>query len=174
MPLRRIWRRRPPGSRAIAGFRRRRDSAASAVDDAVARTRHGLDVVGVASEAWELFDFGMNKIPKTDYTDAVVRHIKAMQTPAGNWSTNESRRPPMAAGDFQAAALSIYSLKRYCAGLRQGQRRCRHRKSGEVARERQARDHAGSRVSRARSRMGQCGASVNRRRGARACGIAAG
>ena len=47
------------------------------------------------------------------YTDAVVRYIKAMQTPAGNWSTNESRRPPMASGDFQAAALSIYSLKRY-------------------------------------------------------------
>ena len=72
-----------------------------------------LNVVVVASVAWELFDFGMNKIPKSDYTDAVVRHIKAMQTPAGNWSTNESRRPPMAAGDFQAAALSIYSLKRY-------------------------------------------------------------
>ena len=72
-----------------------------------------LNIVGVTSVAWELFDFGMNKIPKSDYTDAVVRYIKAMQTPAGNWSTNESRRPPMAAGDFQAAALSIYSLKRY-------------------------------------------------------------
>jgi ankyrin repeat protein len=72
-----------------------------------------LNIVGVTSVAWELFDFGMNKIPKSDYTDAVVRHIKAMQTPAGNWSTNESRRPPMAAGDFQAAALAIYSLKRY-------------------------------------------------------------
>ena len=72
-----------------------------------------LNIVGVTSVAWELFDFGMNKIPKSEYTDAVVRHIKAMQTPAGNWSTNESRRPPMAAGDFQAAALSIYSLKQY-------------------------------------------------------------
>ena len=72
-----------------------------------------LNVVGVTSVAWELFDFGMNRVPKTPYTDAVVRHIKAMQTPAGNWSTNESRRPPMAAGDFQAAALSIYSLKQY-------------------------------------------------------------
>lgn len=72
-----------------------------------------LNIVGVTSVAWELFDFGMNKVPKSDYTDAVVRHIKAMQTPAGNWSTNESRRPPMAAGDFQAAALAIYSLKQY-------------------------------------------------------------
>lgn len=72
-----------------------------------------FNVVAVAGVAWELFDFGMNNKPKTAYTDAVVRHIKAMQTPAGNWSTNESRRPPMASGDFQAAALSIYSLKHY-------------------------------------------------------------
>ncbi|MEO5739683.1 MAG: ankyrin repeat domain-containing protein [Vicinamibacterales bacterium] len=72
-----------------------------------------LNVVNVTSVAWELFDFGMNKLPKTPYTDAVVRHIKIMQTPEGNWSTNESRRPPMAAGDFQAAALSIYSLNQY-------------------------------------------------------------
>ena len=72
-----------------------------------------LNVVAVAGVAWELFDFGMNRVPKTPFTDAIVRHIRVMQTPAGNWSTNESRRPPMAAGDFQAAALSIYSLKQY-------------------------------------------------------------
>jgi len=72
-----------------------------------------LNVVVVSSVAWELFDFGMNKIPKTEYTDAVVRYLKAMQTPAGNWTTNESRRPPMASGDFQSAALSVYSLKQY-------------------------------------------------------------
>jgi hypothetical protein len=72
-----------------------------------------LNVVAIAGVAWELFDFGVNKKPRTPYTDAVVRHIKAMQTPAGNWSTNEGRRPPMASGDFQAAALSIYSLKQY-------------------------------------------------------------
>ncbi len=74
-----------------------------------------LNVVGVTSVAWELFDFGMNRVPKSAFTDAVVRHIKAMQTPEGNWSTNESRRPPMAAGDFQAAALAVYSLKQYGA-----------------------------------------------------------
>ena len=72
-----------------------------------------LNVVATVGIAWELFDFGMNKMPKTAFTDAIVRHIKAMQTPEGNWSTNESRRPPMASGDFQAAALSIYSLKYY-------------------------------------------------------------
>ncbi len=72
-----------------------------------------LNVVAVAGVAWELFDFGINRVPKTPFTDAVVRHIKVMQTPAGNWSTNESRRPPMASGDFQAAALSIYALQNY-------------------------------------------------------------
>jgi hypothetical protein len=68
-----------------------------------------LNVVAVAGVAWELFDFGVNGMPKTPFTDAVARYLKMMQTPAGNWSTNESRRPPMASGDFQAAALSIYS-----------------------------------------------------------------
>jgi len=72
-----------------------------------------LNVVTVASVGWELFDFGMNRKPKTPYTDAVVRHITAMQTPAGNGSTNESRRPPMTAGDVATAALSIYALKQY-------------------------------------------------------------
>ncbi len=72
-----------------------------------------LDAFGVASVGWELFDFGMNGVPKDLYTDAVVRYIKAMQTPEGNWKTSESRRPPMSAGAFQAAALAIYSLKHY-------------------------------------------------------------
>ena len=72
-----------------------------------------LSVVAVSGIAWELFDFGMNKRPRTAYTDAAVRIIKAAQTPEGNWSTNEGRRPPMNAGDIQAAALAIYSLKHY-------------------------------------------------------------
>lgn len=72
-----------------------------------------LNVVAVAGIAWELFDLGMNKVPETAYTDAAVRFIRAMQTPAGNWSTNETRRPPMASGDFQAAALSIYAMRHY-------------------------------------------------------------
>ena len=72
-----------------------------------------MNVVGVTSVAWELFDFGTNKVPRSPYTDAVARHIKLMQTPAGNWSTNESRRPPMSSGDYQAAALAIYALRHY-------------------------------------------------------------
>ena len=72
-----------------------------------------LNVVAVAGVAWELFDFGMNRKPKTPLTDAVVRYLKVMQTADGNWLTNESRRPPMASGDFQAAALSIFALQNY-------------------------------------------------------------
>ncbi|HET9469413.1 MAG TPA: ankyrin repeat domain-containing protein [Vicinamibacterales bacterium] len=72
-----------------------------------------FNVVAVPGVAWELFDFGMNKLPKTPYTDAVVRIITATQTAAGNWSTIENRRPPMTSGDFQVVALAIYSLKHY-------------------------------------------------------------
>ncbi|MEP6783283.1 MAG: prenyltransferase/squalene oxidase repeat-containing protein, partial [Acidobacteriota bacterium] len=70
-------------------------------------------VVSAASSAWELVDFGMNGVPKDAYTDAVVRFIISMQSPTGNWSSNESRRPPMNAGDYQAAAVCIYALRHY-------------------------------------------------------------
>lgn len=70
-------------------------------------------IVSAPSTAWELVDFGMNGVPASAYTDAAVRAIKAMQTPQGNWSANESRRPPMSAGDFQAAAVCIYAIRHY-------------------------------------------------------------
>jgi ankyrin repeat protein/mono/diheme cytochrome c family protein len=72
-----------------------------------------LNAVGVVSVGWELFDLGMNQAPRSPYTDAVVRYIKAMQKAEGNWSTTESRRPPMNSGDFQAAALAVYALTQY-------------------------------------------------------------
>ena len=78
-------------------------------------TERVMDLSGSSSVtlAWQLFDLGMNHAPKSAYTDAVVRYIKAMQTPEGNWPRNESRRPPMSSGDFQAAALAIYALQHY-------------------------------------------------------------
>jgi ankyrin repeat protein len=72
-----------------------------------------LNIVAASGLGWELFDFGMNGVAKNAYTDAAVRVIKAMQTPRGNWSANESRRPPMNAGDFNAAALAIYAMRHY-------------------------------------------------------------
>lgn len=76
-----------------------------------------LNVVSVAGLSWELFDSALNNAPADAFTDAVVRVIKASQTPEGHWSTNESRRPPMNTGDFQATALAIHALKRYSPAL---------------------------------------------------------
>jgi len=72
-----------------------------------------LGLVSAPSTAWELVDFGMNGMPPTPYTDAAARVIEALQAPDGSWSANESRRPPMNAGEFQAAAVCIYALRHY-------------------------------------------------------------
>ena len=72
-----------------------------------------LAPVGVMSVGWEMFDFGNNSVPKDEYTDATVRYIKSMQTPAGNWDAFESRRPPMNTGIYQTTALAVYSLRTY-------------------------------------------------------------
>lgn len=55
----------------------------------------------------------MNGVPKSNYTEAVVRLIKATQLPDGSWNSNETRRPPMGVGEFQVAALAIYSINQY-------------------------------------------------------------
>ncbi len=72
-----------------------------------------LDLVNVASKGWELFDSGMNGVVRSHYTDAVVRVIKALQEPEGHWVASEGRRPPMGVGEFQTAALAIYSIRQY-------------------------------------------------------------
>jgi hypothetical protein len=70
-------------------------------------------VVSAPSTAWELVDFGMNGVPKSAFTDAAARAILSLQSPDGSWSGNESRRPPMNAGEFQSAAVCIFALKHY-------------------------------------------------------------
>jgi ankyrin repeat protein len=72
-----------------------------------------LGAVGVSSAGWEMFDFGSNGVPHDEYTDATVRYVKALQTPAGNWDAFESRRPPMSTGVYQTTALAVYTLKTY-------------------------------------------------------------
>ena len=54
-----------------------------------------------------------NHAPRDEYTDATIHYIKVMQEPDGSWPAFETRRPPMATGKYQTAALSIYSLKAY-------------------------------------------------------------
>jgi ankyrin repeat protein len=105
---------------AVAGFARRRGLRAPQEIPQLPQSMMpsperlmDFSIVGAPSTAWELVDFGMNGVPASAYTDAAVRAIKAMQTPAGNWSGNESRRPPMNAGEFQSAAICIYALKHY-------------------------------------------------------------
>src|SRR5712692_7807039 len=46
-----------------------------------------LAVIAVVGRGWEMFYFGNNGVPRDEYTDATVRYIKVMQTPAGNWNT---------------------------------------------------------------------------------------
>lgn len=72
-----------------------------------------LNSFGVPSLGWELFDYGMNRVAKDEYTDAIVRYMKAMQSADGIWHMNENRRPPMNVGDYQATALAVYSLKHF-------------------------------------------------------------
>jgi hypothetical protein len=72
-----------------------------------------FNVVSPNSVAWELFDAGMNRQPKSQVTDAIVRYIRAAQTADGSWHTPENRRPPMNSGKFQTTALAIYALKNY-------------------------------------------------------------
>jgi hypothetical protein len=36
-----------------------------------------------------------------------------MQLPEGNWGAFQSRRPPMSTGDFQCAALAIFTIRQY-------------------------------------------------------------
>lgn len=72
-----------------------------------------LNAAGLIGLAWELFDSGMNRIPRDEYTDAAARFIRVSQTREGYWQALEGRRPPMNAGSFQATALAVYSLKHY-------------------------------------------------------------
>jgi len=72
-----------------------------------------LTAFGVPGMGWELFDFGSNAAPRDEYTDATVHYIKMMQDADGHWLSFESRRPPMAAGEFQTAAMAMYSLRNY-------------------------------------------------------------
>src|SRR5439155_20440615 len=72
-----------------------------------------LAVVSAPSTAWELVDFGMNNVPADAYTDAAVRFARMMQRPDGSWSTNQGRRPPMNAGEFQETAVCIYAIRHY-------------------------------------------------------------
>jgi len=70
-------------------------------------------VLSGAALPWEVFDFGMNRVPRNAYIDSIVHYLRIMQTPAGNWNVLPNRRPPMNTGDFQNTALAIYAFRQY-------------------------------------------------------------
>ena len=72
-----------------------------------------LSIVALMGPLWDVFGMGMNEEPKNAHTDAAVRLIRSAQRPDGRWSAIESRRPPMASGDFMASALAAFALTRY-------------------------------------------------------------
>ncbi|MBL8176926.1 MAG: ankyrin repeat domain-containing protein [Bryobacterales bacterium] len=74
-----------------------------------------LGAVGVSSVGWELLDFGLNRVPGNDYTEAAAHYIRTMQMADGGWRAAQGKRPPMSAGPQQAAALAIYSMSHFSA-----------------------------------------------------------
>ena len=91
-------------------FRCRARSRSFRIDDASPERIMDLNIIGVASVAWELFDFGMNGVPKTLHRRG--RPLYQSDADAGGELVGE--RKPAAAdgvGDFQSAALAIYALK---------------------------------------------------------------
>ena len=106
---------------AAAGLARQHGIPAPNVISQLPQSMHTLNperimdlvVFNATSMGWEMFDFANNGVPRDEYTDATIHYLKTMQTPEGNWLAVESRRPPMNAGLYQAAALSIYALKNY-------------------------------------------------------------
>ncbi|HYO80007.1 MAG TPA: ankyrin repeat domain-containing protein [Bryobacteraceae bacterium] len=70
----------------------------------------GTSGLGVA---WQLFDLGMNGAARSQYTDATVYYLRAMQQPGGDWDAPDGRRPPMIFGKMQPAALAIYGIQHF-------------------------------------------------------------
>jgi ankyrin repeat protein/mono/diheme cytochrome c family protein len=71
-----------------------------------------LDTFGVNSLGYEMFRNAATGQPSDEYTDAVVRFIKVMQTPAGFWQT-PGNRPPLTFDPYITAAMAINTLRIY-------------------------------------------------------------
>ena len=102
-----------------------------------------LNTISLSGIIWQLFDSGMNRLPRDHYSDAAVRYIKMMQTPEGHWRMFENRRPP---NEFRF--LSGHGALDLCASaLRTRGRKGRHseeRRSGSrVARDGATLDNPG-------------------------------
>ena len=86
-----------------------------------------LNVVGVTSVAWELFDFGMNKMPKIA-VHRCGRPASQSDADAGRELVHE-RKPASADGRWRFSGRCAVDLlaEAIRPGLRQGEHRCSHR-----------------------------------------------
>ncbi len=70
-----------------------------------------LAPVAVAGMGWELFDFGENRVPHDEYTDATIRYLKSMQSADGNWRAGEGHRPPSGSGSSSHRPRHLFAQK---------------------------------------------------------------
>jgi len=69
-------------------------------------------VNSVNSVGYEMFDLGMNKVPRNEYTDSMARYVALMQTAEGHWKTT-GNRPPLTYDHFITTAMAVYTLRHY-------------------------------------------------------------
>jgi ankyrin repeat protein len=64
------------------------------------------------SKGYSLFAFSAADLPASEFTDAWVHHLAAIQEANGRWCSNLPR-PPIQSGDIPATALVINALQKY-------------------------------------------------------------
>jgi len=64
------------------------------------------------SKGYSMLAFSAADLPVSDFTDAWVHHLAAIQETDGRWTGNLPR-PPMQSGDIPATALVINALQKY-------------------------------------------------------------
>jgi len=66
----------------------------------------------VQTKGYMLFGWAGNQQPASEFTDAIVHHLAAIQTESGRW-LNNLPRPPIESSDVGATALAIQALQKY-------------------------------------------------------------
>jgi len=64
------------------------------------------------SKGYSMFAFAAADLPASEFTDAWVHHLAAIQETDGHWCGNLPR-PPMQSGDIPATALVINAMQKY-------------------------------------------------------------
>ena len=105
---------------AAAALARERGIAAPANIPMMSRTMRevsaermmDMTVANTGSMGYEMFDNGMNRVPRDEYSDATVRFLKSMQTAEGGWKTT-GHRPPLTSDDFITTGMAIYAIRTF-------------------------------------------------------------